>query len=78
LDRRSNVLRNKAAEALKAGRKDAAARGAGVSPIFTALADSYKRQARLSERSREFMETSTRREANSREANSREPEPETA
>ena len=58
MDRRSNVLRNKAAEALKAGRKDAAVRGAaGVSPIFTALADSYKRQARLRERSREFMET---------------------
>ena len=70
---RSNVLRNKAAEALKAGRKDAAARGAAdVSPFFTALADSYTRRAHLSEQARDFLETPTSREANSRESNSRE------
>jgi hypothetical protein len=42
---------------LKAGRRDAAARGSGsLAPIFTALAESYKRQARLSEQSRELLE----------------------
>ena len=81
MDRRSNILRNKAAEALKAGRRDAVARGAAdVSPIFTALADSYKRQARLSEQSREFLQTPAGRAANIRESKSHasEAEPETA
>jgi hypothetical protein len=56
----SNVLRNKAAEALEAGRKDAAARGAAdVSPFFTALADSYTRRAHLSEQARALLDTST-------------------
>jgi hypothetical protein len=53
---RSQALRNKAAQVLKAGRKDAAARGyAGVATIFTALADSYKRQARLNEQARDLL-----------------------
>jgi hypothetical protein len=52
------MLRNKAAQVLKAGRRDAAARGGDVAPIFTALAESYKRQARLSEQSRELLATS--------------------
>lgn len=73
---RSNLLRNKAAEVLKAGRNDAAARGvADVSPIFTALADSYERQARLSEQTRDLLETPAGRESNGRAS---EPEPETA
>jgi hypothetical protein len=60
LELRSNRLRNKAAEALKAGRKDAAARGAAyVAPIFMALAGSYKRQARLNDQARALRETST-------------------
>ena len=66
---RSKVLRNKAAEALEAGRKDAAARGAAdVSSFFTALADSYERRARLSEQTRDLLETPTGRAANSRES----------
>jgi hypothetical protein len=46
---------------LKDGRQDAAARGrADIAPIFAALADSYERQARLDEQSREFLAMPTR------------------
>jgi len=44
------------------GRKDAIARGStDVAQIFAALADSYERQARMSEQSRELLEMPRRK-----------------
>jgi ABC-type phosphate transport system substrate-binding protein len=69
LNLRSNVLRNKAAQVLEAGRKDAIARGStDVAPIFAALADSYERQARMSEQSRELLEMPRRKPESEPEA----------